>query len=123
MKIQYHPDFFKNLKKLDVKIRKSFRQRITTFLKNPYNSELNNHELKDKYQGYRSIDITADYRAIYEEIDINTAYFFSLEHTINFTAKHQRKTNYYLFPRISRSITTFVVSLLSASSQNVIIAQ
>ncbi|QQG40716.1 MAG: type II toxin-antitoxin system mRNA interferase toxin, RelE/StbE family [Candidatus Levyibacteriota bacterium] len=79
MKIQYHPAFLKNLKKLDVKIRKSFRKRITVFLKNPYDSELNNHELKDEYQGYRSIDITADYRAIYEEINEDgkfITYFF-----------------------------------------------
>ncbi len=69
MKIQYDPDFLKILKKADVRIRKSLRIRIEIFLKNPSDPKLNNHRLKDEYAGYRSIDITADYRVIYEEIN------------------------------------------------------
>lgn len=81
MKIQYDPDFLKTLKKLDIRIRKSFRKRIEIFLKNPHDSQLDNHGLERDYQGYRSIDITVDYRAIYEEIneiDEPTAYFFQI---------------------------------------------
>lgn len=81
MKIQYDPDFLKTLKKLNVRIRKSLRERLKIFLKNPYDPQLNNHELKEKYEGYRSIDITADYRAIYEEInedDRIIAYFLTI---------------------------------------------
>lgn len=69
MKIQYDPDFLKTLKKVNVRIRKSLREKIQIFLRNPYDPQLDNHELKDKYEGYRSIDITADWRVIYEEID------------------------------------------------------
>ena len=79
MKIQYDPDFLKTLKKVNIRIRKSLRKRIEIFLKNPSDPELNNHKLKDEYKEYRSIDITADYRAIYEEInkdDEPIAYFF-----------------------------------------------
>lgn len=68
MKRQYDPEFIKKLKQLDVRIRKSFRERIAIFAKNPYDPQLNNHNLKDEYKGYRSIDVTSDYRAIYEEI-------------------------------------------------------
>lgn len=68
MKRQYDPEFIKKLKQLDVRIRKSFRERIVIFAKNPYDPQLNNHELKDEYKGYRSIDITSDYRAIYRAI-------------------------------------------------------
>lgn len=67
MKVQYDPDFIKKLKSLDVRIRRAFEKRLAIFIKNPLDPQLNNHELRDPYQGLRSIDVTADYRAIYEE--------------------------------------------------------
>ena len=67
MIIRYSPLFFRILKKLDVRIRKSFKEHILLFSKNPNDPALNNHPLKRGYQGLRSIDITADWRAIYEE--------------------------------------------------------
>lgn len=79
MKRRYDPAFIKTLKKIDVRIHKSFKEKIVIFAKNPYDPSLNNHKLKQDYVGYRSIDITADYRAIYEEInesDEPVAYFF-----------------------------------------------
>lgn len=79
MKRRYDPAFIRALKKTDIRIRKSFKEKIVIFAKNSYDPNLNNHKLKQKYEGYRSIDITADYRAIYEEIDEDDeriAYFF-----------------------------------------------
>ena len=67
MKIVYDPAFVKTLKKINVRIRKSFKERILLFSKDPYSLQLDNHTLRKKYQGYRSIDITVDYRAIYKE--------------------------------------------------------
>ncbi|HVF69287.1 MAG TPA: type II toxin-antitoxin system mRNA interferase toxin, RelE/StbE family [Xanthomonadales bacterium] len=81
MKIQYDPDFLRLLKKVNIRIRKSLRQKIEIFLKNPDEPSLNNHALRDKYEGYKSIDITADWRAIYEEFGENgelIAYFVDL---------------------------------------------
>lgn len=81
MKIVYDPAFIKTLKKLNFRIRKSFKERILLFSKDPYNLQLDNHPLRKKYQRYRSIDITADYRAIYKEIHENEeiiAYFTEL---------------------------------------------
>lgn len=78
MIIRYSPVFFKTLKKLDVRIRKSFKEQILLFSKSPNDPQLNNHPLKREYQGLRSIDITADWRAIYEEKhegEEETAYF------------------------------------------------
>ena len=78
MIIRYSPLFLKTPKKLDVRIRKSFKEQILIFSKNPNNPQLNNHPLKREYQGLRSIDITADFRAIYEEKhedEEETAYF------------------------------------------------
>ncbi len=78
MKRQYDPAFLKILRNANVRIRKSFKQRIVVFARDPHHPKLNNHALKNEYKGYRSIDITADYRAIYEEITENNepvAYF------------------------------------------------
>ena len=68
MKVQYAPKFLKKLKQLDVRIRKSFKEQLTIFIKDPFYAQLGNHELRDPYEGCRSIDITANYRAIYKEI-------------------------------------------------------
>lgn len=67
MKIAYDSAFIKTLKKVNVRTRKSFKECILLFFKDPHNIQLDNHALREKYQGYRSIDITADYRAIYKE--------------------------------------------------------
>lgn len=67
MTIKYSPAFFKKLKKADIRIKKSVKKRIVLFSKNPHDSQLNNHSLKRKYKGYRSINITADWRALYTE--------------------------------------------------------
>lgn len=68
MKIVYRPTFLKKLKRSDVRIRKSFKQRIAIFLLSPQDKQLNNHALTRDWQGHRSIDITSDWRAVYQEI-------------------------------------------------------
>ncbi len=81
MIIRYSPVFFKTLKKLDVKVRKSFKEQILVFSINPEDLQLDNHALKREWRGYRSIDITSDYRAIYKEKQIGeekVAYFVAL---------------------------------------------
>jgi len=80
MIVQYDPDFVDKLKSVNVRIRKSFNQKIELFKKDPYNPELDNHELQREYEGYRSIDITNDYRALYEEAQSGneTIVYFSL---------------------------------------------
>ena len=67
MIIRYDPDFIERLKKQNVRIRKSFKERILIFSKDPFYPQLNNHPLREEWEGYRSVDITNDYRAIYIE--------------------------------------------------------
>lgn len=67
MIIKYSPAFFSKLKKEDVRIKKSVKKRILLFSKNPHDPQLNNHSLKKEYKGHRSINITADWRALYKE--------------------------------------------------------
>lgn len=83
MNVKYSPLFLRTLKKLNVRIRKNFRQQITLFIKNPNNLHLNNHPLEKEYAGKRSIDVTTDWRAVYEEIqepdqEEATAYFVAI---------------------------------------------
>lgn len=79
MKIFYDPEFIQQLKRLNVRIRKSFTERIAIFQNNPNDSVLDNHPLEKEYLGHRSIDITVDFRAIFKEVSENkeiTYYFF-----------------------------------------------
>lgn len=78
MKVEFDPSIFKQLKSTDVRIRNQLKQCILLFTRNPQDSVLNNHELEREWSGHRSIDITADFRAIYIEKKIGEktiAYF------------------------------------------------
>ncbi len=81
MKIKYSPNFLKKFRKLNVRIRKSFNKRMTIFKDSPQDPQLGNHLLEREYLGYRSIDITADWRAVYKEAEIleeTIAYFIDI---------------------------------------------
>ena len=81
MKIQFSPNFHKKIKKEDVRIQKSFKEALLLFIRNPLDPEFDNHPLREIWKGYRSIDITGDYRAIYEEVnkgDDVIAYFITI---------------------------------------------
>jgi addiction module RelE/StbE family toxin len=67
MTIDFHKDFIKVFKKLPPKIKKKFQERLFLFEKDSFNSILNNHALNGKYQGYRSINVSGDIRAIYRK--------------------------------------------------------
>lgn len=81
MKIVYDPDFLEKLKKVNVRIRKRVKERVFLFSKDPNTLQLNNHPLKEEFQGYRSIDITNNWRAIYKETKTGediVAYFVTI---------------------------------------------
>jgi addiction module RelE/StbE family toxin len=81
MKIVFDPEFVKKTKKINVRIRKRLKEKIIIFSRNPYDPQLHNHQLKREYIGYRSINITADWRALYKEIsegEEEIAYFILL---------------------------------------------
>lgn len=78
MEIEFNVTFHKQYLKSNVRIRHKANECLRIFRKNPQDSSLNNHELKREWEGYRSIDITADFRAIYIEKKIGekiSAYF------------------------------------------------
>lgn len=67
MDIQYDRKFRRQYDKADTKMRVAFIDRLRLFCDNPRHPLLHNHLLTGSYQGYRSINITGDWRAIYSE--------------------------------------------------------
>ncbi|MBU3979536.1 type II toxin-antitoxin system mRNA interferase toxin, RelE/StbE family [Patescibacteria group bacterium] len=68
MKVKYTKTFAKQYDKANIKIQKTFKERLKLFSEDPRSPQLRNHLLKGTYKGYRSINITGDWRAIYREI-------------------------------------------------------
>ena len=67
MIIRLHRDFEKKYKKLRDTEKKRFKERRDFFVKDEFDPLLNNHALKGKYLGHRSINITGDIRALYKK--------------------------------------------------------
>ncbi len=65
MDVQFAKKFQKQYLKLPVKTQRQFDKRLDLWLKTPLSPTLNDHALFGKYQGYRSINITGDIRALY----------------------------------------------------------
>ena len=65
MQIRYARKFKKQYEKAPKKIKQAFKDRRDRFSENPSNPILNNRQLIGKFKGYRSINITGDWRAIY----------------------------------------------------------
>ena len=70
--------FEKQFKKLPKKTKNKTIERLQTFIFDPLDRKLNNHALMGLWAGYRSIDITGDIRAVYKNMDENTARFTAI---------------------------------------------
>lgn len=79
MRVLFHKTFDKQYKKLRPNEKQKARDRIKLFTQEPFQTVLNNHPLKGRYQGYHSINITGDLRAVYELITEDTAYFVAID--------------------------------------------
>lgn len=78
MKIEYAKRFIKQFKKAPKQVQLSLKEGIKLFELDKFHPLLNNHALRGKFEGYRSINITGDWRAIFSEVDVNTLYFQEL---------------------------------------------
>lgn len=56
-----HKRFKKSYKKLSKKVQEVAKQRLLLFARNPFDTLLNNHPLRGKYERCRSINITGDF--------------------------------------------------------------
>ncbi|OHB04947.1 MAG: hypothetical protein A3B16_00035 [Candidatus Zambryskibacteria bacterium RIFCSPLOWO2_01_FULL_45_43] len=60
-----HTSFDKKHKKLSKKLQLKIAERLVLFDQNPFDKILDNHPLHGEFEGYRSINITSDYRAVF----------------------------------------------------------
>lgn len=59
----------KKIKKLSKKVNDKVNDRLELFLENTRHPLLNDHQLSGVRKSQRSIDITGDYRLIYEQLN------------------------------------------------------
>ncbi len=83
MNIRFHKNYEKRYKKLQKKKKDRFKETIQIFFKDEFNPILNNHPLKGKYKGYRSINVTGDLRAVYKRLVRNRAVFIAIDNHSN----------------------------------------
>jgi len=77
--IKYTTRFRKQYAKADKKVKTAFAYALEVFLENPDELSLRDHPLRGQYSGYRSIDVSSDWRAIYKEARTKDGitYFFT----------------------------------------------
>ncbi|MCX6809268.1 MAG: type II toxin-antitoxin system mRNA interferase toxin, RelE/StbE family [Candidatus Berkelbacteria bacterium] len=78
MKVLFRKKFRREYKKLNLKLQRTVDEKIRLFIAGPKNKMLNNHALIGKYQGYRSINISGDLRAVYKEISEEEIIFITI---------------------------------------------
>lgn len=78
MKIKFKKRFAKQIDKSPVKIQNALYAKISIFQDDQFNPILNNHQLTGKYKGFKSINITGDWRAIFKEFQNDDSVVFYL---------------------------------------------
>ena len=76
-------NFQKQFKKLPKKTKNKAVEQLGLFVVDPMDYRLRNHPLTGEWAGYRSIDITNDYRAVYRLLDENIAFFKTVDNHNN----------------------------------------
>lgn len=78
MEVRFHKKFVKDYSRLDLKIQRAFENRLQIFCTNPYHAKLSNHPLRGKWKGYRSINISGDFRVVYKEVNEDEVIFVTV---------------------------------------------
>jgi mRNA-degrading endonuclease YafQ of YafQ-DinJ toxin-antitoxin module len=68
MIILFHKKFIKQQSKLPRAAQEQLDKKLNVFMENKFDVSLNNHGLNSPYKNCRSINISGDVRAIYEEV-------------------------------------------------------
>ncbi len=66
MRVSFSRRFLKDFEKCPTKIQRAFRQRLELFTRDQFAPLLNNHNLSGRLAKFRSINITGDWRVIFE---------------------------------------------------------
>lgn len=67
MEFIYSRDFKKQFAKLSPSLKRAVQERIFMFTGDEFHPLLNNHKLTGEWRGYRSINVTGDYRLIFKK--------------------------------------------------------
>ncbi len=78
MRFSYSKKFTKQYTKKSIDIKNKFIERQTLLATDFFSPILNNHKLSGEYVGCRSINITGDFRAVYEELSNNHFEFIAI---------------------------------------------
>jgi len=78
MEVIYHRKFLRMYGKVPSKVQMKFENRVSIFHKTPFDKRLRNHPLTGGWSGFRSIDITGDWRVIYVERSSSIAEFYAI---------------------------------------------
>jgi len=79
MQVEFHRKFIKRYAKIPVFIRAKCEERLRLFEQEPFHPLLDNHALKGDRFGQWSINITGDWRALYEFLDSETIIFVEID--------------------------------------------
>lgn len=71
--------FSKAATKLPASVKRALAERLQLFMSDPYSSLLNNHAIQGNRQPCRSINITGDYRVVYEQYDEETVLLIDID--------------------------------------------
>jgi len=77
MKILFSKTFLRQLEKAPSKIVIRFRSRLAIFVGNPHHSTLRYHSLSGEWTDHFSINITGDWRAVFQR-DGDEIYFVAI---------------------------------------------
>ncbi len=78
MIIDYSKKLIKEFDKMPTKLQQKFRERLLLFLENPGHPLLRNHSLTGELMGLRSINVTGDIRALYQESGEDKVIFMTI---------------------------------------------
>ncbi len=67
MEVKFHKNFKKKFKKLSVKIQEQFYERLELFFQNKFDKILNNHSVDKAFPNCNSLNVSGDYRTIFED--------------------------------------------------------
>ena len=78
MIVIFHKKFLQQTKRIPKKLYAQLRERLRLFKQEPFDPSLENHPLKGTRFGQRSINITGDYRAVFENKEDKVVLFVEI---------------------------------------------
>lgn len=72
MNVEFTKTAQKHISKLDVRIKSQLKSKLDIFRSDPNTPSLRQHALSGRYHGFSSINITGDYRLVFEWLDVDS---------------------------------------------------